>query len=389
MKKVLMISTVPSMIGQFNMSNIKLLMKLGFEVHVACNFKDRSVWSEERVQKFQLELNKLGIKQIQIDFPRSPFHFYKLFKSYLTTFKLLHTEKYIFLHCHAPVAGIISRIAGIGNQVKIIYTAHGFHFYRNSPVKNWILYFPIELLLSLHTDTLITINQEDYTIAKNMFFMRDLHLIEGVGVDYKRFYPNRQAGILKKQKLGFSQEDKIVIYVGELSTRKNQTFLVEVMSLIVKKNPSVKLLLVGKGELYSKIKTEIENYQLSDNVFLLGYREDIDELMQASDLAVSSSRQEGLPVNLMEALGVALPIVATDCRGNRDIVQNEQNGYLISNFNVTLFADAILNILNNVSISEYYSKSSLVLSKKYDINYIETEMENLYKKFLLQKNISE
>ena len=186
MKKVIMVATVASMIGQFNMSNIHLLQNMGCEVHVACNFKDTSAWSGERVQDFLKELRNSGIVYHQIEFPRSPFKIRKVIQSYRELNFLFKKEKFDLVHCHTPVAGVLSRIIAHRSKVKTIYTAHGFHFFKGAPKINWIIYYPIEKFFSKWTNTLITINQEDYHRARK-FHAENVKYIHGVGVDTKKF----------------------------------------------------------------------------------------------------------------------------------------------------------------------------------------------------------
>ncbi len=139
MKKFLMVATVPSMIGQFNMNNIQILIDMGYEVHVGCNFDDRSIWTNERVKIFKENLTQLGVKKIHIEFARTPYDISKLFKSYRKLHKIIKKYKYTGIHCHTPVAGVVARFAALGIKTKVIYTAHGFHFYKGAPLKNWLI----------------------------------------------------------------------------------------------------------------------------------------------------------------------------------------------------------------------------------------------------------
>ena len=177
MKKVLMLATVPSMIGQFNMNNIQILQELDYEVHVACDFKDRSVWTDERVEKFIVQLEEQNVKKIQVDFSRSPLKLWKHKKSYAQLKKLFEDNEYAFIHCHTPIASVICRLVSHKMKVKCIYTAHGFHFFKGAPLKNWVIYYPIEKFLSRWTDIIITINKEDYQRAKEKFYLILINLL--------------------------------------------------------------------------------------------------------------------------------------------------------------------------------------------------------------------
>ena len=169
MKKVLMLASVASMIDQFNMPNIQLLQELGYEVHVACNFEKGSTCTQERIQNLKQRLEHMGVEYFQIDFSRNVLRVNEIWKAYRQVERLLEKEKYSFIHCHSPIGGAVGRIAAHKTHTKVIYTAHGFHFYKGAPLHNWLIYYPIEKWLSRYTDVLITINKEDYQRAKKKF----------------------------------------------------------------------------------------------------------------------------------------------------------------------------------------------------------------------------
>lgn len=369
MKKALIVSTVSRQFYLFEQVNIAVLRRLGYEVHGAANFQDRN----ER-------LNEVSIIEHQVDFVRSPFSISNI-KAYRQLKKLINDQQFDIIHAHSPVGGVIARLAAPKN-VKKIYTAHGFHFFKGAPIMNWLLFYPIEKWLSKLTDVLITINQEDYSLAKSRFHMKELYQVEGVGVDYKKFQPvsevEKQA---KKEQLGFANYDQIMIYVGELSHRKNQQLLIKAMAEIHKSFPKAVLLLVGSGKLKKDYKELITRLGLGDCVKLLGFRNDIANLMQISDIAVSSSRQEGLPVNLMEALGTGLPLVVSNCRGNRDLIKNDYNGYLIPEENVELWISHLKNLLDNNDRQDQFGQHSLSLSNRYSRENIEEVMYQIYGNF--------
>lgn len=166
MKKVLILASVASMIDQFNMPNIELLQNMGYNVDVACNFKEGNTCSDEKIEELKSTLKKMNIQCFQIDFARDVTNMGRNIKSLWQVEQLLETNKYEFLHCHSPIGGVVGRVAGKLKHVKVIYTAHGFHFYKGAPKKNWLIYYPIEKLCSYMTDVLITINKEDYVLAQ-------------------------------------------------------------------------------------------------------------------------------------------------------------------------------------------------------------------------------
>lgn len=370
MKKALIVSTVSRQFYLFEQVNIKVLRELGYEVHGAANFSDRS----ER-------LEEINIIEHQIDFQRFPFSFKNL-KAYFQLKKEIKDNDFEIIHSHSPVGGVIGRLAGYFSKKnsEIIYTAHGFHFFKGSSIVNWFLYFPIEFFLSFITDKLIVINNEDFKFAKKYLKMKNLILVNGVGVNYNKFKKIDLINkINKRVDYGFDENQFILIYVGELSKRKNQSVLVDVMKSIVKYKSDVILLLVGTGNEKNSLIKNIENNDLKKNIKLLGYRNDVADLMQISDLAVSSSKQEGLPVNLMEAMGVGLPLVVSNCRGNRDLVSNESNGFIIfGDDQVDTFTKKILYLIENELVRDSFSNKSFELSRNYSEDNIKNVMRSVY-----------
>jgi glycosyltransferase EpsD len=246
------------------------------------------------------------------------------------------------------MGSVITRLAAKEarrNGTRVIYTAHGFHFFKGAPLKNWLIFYPIEKMLAHYADTLITINKEDYELAKSKF-RTDVQYVPGVGIDPKRFdiKMTKLQKIELRKSLGLVDDDFVMIYPAELSKRKNQIWLINSLAKLIKTNSKFHLLLPGKDSLNGDCQNLVKELGLESNVHFLGYRTDMVQLFKISDMLVSSSLQEGLPVNVMEAMYVGLPIISTDCRGNRDLIQDGINGYVIrsNDFNSLINRVALL-----------------------------------------------
>lgn len=367
MKKILFISTIDQHIRHFHLPFLKWFKENGFETHVASNGNEKLSYVD---------------KKINIPFSRMPFRSTNIV-AYKRLKKIINNNNYAIIHCHTPVGGVIGRLAAIQARKKethVLYTAHGFHFYEGAPKRNWLIFYPIEKILANFTDTLITINDEDYKIAKRKKFnSKKIKKVYGVGVDTSEFTP--QTIELKetlRNKYKIKSDDFIAIYVGELSYRKNQLFLLKSFETISKKYSNAKLLLVGKGELKNDFKEYINSKNLQENVKLLGYRKDISNLMLLSDLVVSSSHQEGLPVNIMEAMSSGLPLLVSDSRGNRDLVENKRNGFVFNLNSYKEFIDYYTSLYINENLREKFGKESLKMVDKYSLDIILNEMEIIY-----------
>ena len=351
-EKVLIVASVASMIDQFNMPNIRLLQEMGYEVHVACNFEKGNSCSLEKIQTLKKLLENIEVKYYQINFERNILKIFSNFSAYKEVKKILEKNKYRFLHCHSPIGGVIGRIAGYLTQTKVIYTAHGFHFFKGAPLLNWLLYYPIEKYLSRYTEILITINKEDYERAKT-FYAKKVEYIPGVGIDVEKIQNIKVDKEQKRKELGLSMENIVLLSVGELNDNKNH--ITPIRALAKLNNKNIKYLIAGRGPLESYLKEEIKKLGLENQVKLLGYRNDIYELNKISDIFVFPSKREGLSVALMEAMVCQLLIACSNIRGNRDLIEKYKNGILLEN-KIESYTEGLL--LLNKNLEKKYDKKS-------------------------------
>lgn len=286
----------------------------------------------------------------------------KNFLAYRELKKIVKQNDYDIIHSHTPTGGVIARLVTITNRKnrpRVIYTTHGFHFYKGSSLLSWLMFYPIEKLLSYFTDDLVTINKEDYGVAKNKMHAKRTHYIPGVGVDLKKFSPVslRQKEKIRK-KNHYSTKDILLICVGELNKNKNQSVIIKALPHI--KNPNLKLLLVGTGENQSNLETLAYDLGVSDRVEFLGYRYDVDELYQMSDIAVSSSIREGLGLGIVEAMACGLPVLCSVNRGHSEIIIDAQNGKFFDPLNELDLLAKLKELLKSQSTNtrEHNAKSA-------------------------------
>ena len=368
MKKVLFTATVDSHILQFHLPFLKLFKENGYEVHVATNGNEKIPYCD---------------KKHYISFERSPFKLNNL-KAIKQMKKLTNEEKFDIIHTHTPMGSVVTRLGAKKarkNGTRVIYTAHGFHFYKGAPKLNWMLFYPIEKYLSKITDTLITINDEDYQIAKKKFKKcKDIQYVPGVGIDEEKFnfeMTEKEKNDLRKS-LGLKKDDFVMIYPAEISKRKRQIWLVNCLNELLQKHKDVHLLLPGKDSLNGECQKKVKELNLDNQIHFLGYRKDIPKLLKISNIALSSANQEGLPVNIMEAMYVGLPIVASDCRGNRDLVFDNKNGFLIDLEDNNRYKDSIAKIYLSKNSYAKFSKESQSIIKNYLLDKILVSMNLIY-----------
>ena len=328
MKRVVMLASVASMIDQFNMPNIALLQKLGYEVDVACNFIEGNTCSDERVAELKQKLQDMHVHCYQIDFARNIKHMGQNMKALWQVEALMKQNTYEFCHCHSPIGGVVARIAGHRTRTKVIYTAHGFHFYQGAPVMNWLVYYPVEKMLSRWTDVLITINHEDYKLAKKKFKMKKLTYVPGIGIDTQRESLSQKEKEEKRKELGIPQDAFLITNAAEFTPNKNQKTVIEAIEQL--HNPNIYFVMCGIGEKKAELEQYVKEHGLEKHIRFVGFRNDLHEILQTSDCFVLSSFREGLSVALMEAMAEGLPVVCGRIRGNVDLIKDGKGGILVS-----------------------------------------------------------
>lgn len=372
-KRVLILASVASMIGQFNRDNISLLQEMGYKVDVACNFKNGSTFSEESAKQLKKELIEQGVRCFHVDFSRSPVQIGKHVQCYRTVKRLMIENQYLFCHCHSPIAGAIARIAGHATKTKIIYTAHGFHFFKGASALNWAIYYPIELLLSYWTNCLITINKEDYYRAKYKFHAKKTVYIPGVGIDSNRFQNLGISREQKRQELGLSKENIFILSVGELNKNKNHEVVVRALAGL--KGQNIVYMIAGEGNQKEHLRTLAEENGVS--LRLLGFREDICSLLEAADVFAFPSKREGLSVSVMEAMFMKKPVIASKIRGNTDLIKDGENGLLVHPNTVEAWEQGMHKMINTIGTYHLGEKKRLEPLEK---NSIHEKMICIYKK---------
>lgn len=324
MKKVLYTATVLSHICQFHLPYLKMFKENGYEVHVAAH--------DNLAEKNGLQLQYTD-KFVELPFQRSPKSPQNI-KVYKQLKKHLEEEFYDVIVCNTPMGGIITRMAAKKTRkqgTKVVYIAHGFHFYKGAPKKNWLFYYPIEKHFAKKCDLLITITKEDFERAKNKFHTNVVHM-HGVGVDGARHYPvSEQKKLNIREELNVDKNAFICLCTGELNTNKNQKSLIERVPKLKDKIPCFQLWLAGNGPLKENLAMEIQQLGLQNYVKLLGYQPQIEKYVRASDVVLSASKREGLPFNIIEAMLTMRPVVVSINRGHKELVQDGVNGFMTNN----------------------------------------------------------
>ena len=377
--KVLVIASVASMHDNFNRENINILLDMGCDVTVAANFHtEEDINSQEKIDGFVKEMRARGVHIVQVDFTRKTGNIRQQTKSAGQVGKLLE-QRFDIVHCHSPICAALTRANYRRYRKeyggKLVYTAHGFHFYKGAPLKNWLLYYPAEWLCSWWTDVLITINKEDYRRAKRRFHAKKTVYVPGVGVDTEKFKPDAAGRERKRAELGLKETDIMLLSVGELNQNKNHAEVIRALAALNSK--SIHYFIAGQGGLKLELLKLVDSLKVPGQVHLLGYRTDVPELMQAADIFALPSIREGLNVSLMEAMASSLPCIVSRIRGNTDLVTDEECLAVAENTGEwkQVIESVIVSIKNG---RKPYGEENRRRIKKYGISRVDKRMKQIY-----------
>ena len=369
----MLVATVQSHICQFHKPLVKMLHEYGCEVHVAAR--------NNLAEKNGLKLDFVE-KLYDIPFERSPFN-----KRNLTAYKqlkaIIDAGDYDVVHTNTPVGGIVGRLAARTARKKgcqVFYTAHGFHFFNGGPRKSWLIYYPIEKIMCRFTDELITITEEDFELAKQKFSV-SVSRIHGIGASSEKYSVPTETEVARlRQELGIAPDRKVVICTGELNANKNQITALHAMKQAVAQMPEALLLLAGNGPTHDELEAAIEELALRDHAVLLGYHTDLERYVKASDLVLSCSKREGMPLNIIEGMLCGRPAVASVNRGHRELIREGQNGYLLAPTDADGFALRIVQLLKDDSLRGSMGKWGTEFVQAYADSAVQKELEEIYRK---------
>ncbi len=352
MKKLLLVANVAKEhINKFHLPTIRYFKSQGWQVDVACGGEEEVPGCDHRYHgKWQ----------------RSPFRIGTIL-GILQLRNILNQENYDVVYCHTAVGGLVARmaVASLKKKPKVAYFAHGFHFYKGGPIATWLAVYPMEKFLSRYTDLLITLNNEDYALAcEKLASNAKVFLSPGIGVDFARLNLADKGATRRKYRAEFGVENKtVLVYVAELHTNKNQGMLLAVLKKLSEKRDDFVLVLVGPDYAEGHYQREAERLGLEDKVIFTGWRSDIGALLSMADIYVASSIREGLAVNLVEAMYMGLPIVATCGRGHDMIITDGETGFLVPQNDANSMAKRILRLMEDSAMRDKFAHADI---RKYD-----------------------
>ena len=371
MKKILFAANLDSFFIKFLIPYLKFFKDKNYEIHIASK-EDGS-----QIPYYD--------KKFNVNFARS-LNLKQNIESYKQMKDLLKKEHYDIIFCHTPFGAAITRLAAKKYRktgTKVIYVAHGFHFFKGAPLFNWLTFYPAEKYLSKFTDILLTINEEDYNRANKKFKKCNVKYMPGIGLDVSKFdfsmTDNEKQEL--RASLNLKEDDFVGIYAAEISPNKRQEWLIRSLEKTIKENNKIHILLPGRDSMNGKCHELVKSLGLENNIHLIGLRNDIPRLLKIVDFATSSSKREGLPVNIMEAMYTGLPIVACDCRGVSNLIVNNKNGYLISLNDPKMYAEKIESLYKGFGLKEAKMIDQEVI-KEYLIDNVVDKFYEICKEYI-------
>lgn len=372
-KKVLFAATVvKTHIMQFHISYLRMFQEMGWETAVAArnDYEDPADCNIPYCDTYY-----------DVPFERLPWKTGNL-KAYRMLKQIIDEGEYDLIHCHTPVGAMLTRLAALGARkrgTKVIYTAHGFHFFKGAPLVNWLAYYPVEWVLAHVTDVLVTINKEDYRLAQKRMHAKRIEYVPGVGIDTGRFHTVPGDCLTKRREIGCGEGDFLILTVAEMTKNKNHSTVLKALALLKNKAEfaNMKYLICGRGEQKEALEAEAEQLGIRDHVIFLGYRSDVSELYHCSNMFAFMPFREGLSVALMEAMSCGLPTVCSEIRGNTDLISHGEEGLFAPN-DPKAVADAILTLYRD---PELRAKLGAAASKKialFDAENVHRQMKDLY-----------
>lgn len=372
-KRVLFVATVvKTHMMQFHLPYLRMFHEMGWETAVAakndyenpedCQIPDCDTY-------FDIPFHRIPWKKNNI-------------ASYRMLKKIIDEGNFDLIHCHTPVGAMIGRLAARDARKKgtrVIYTAHGFHFFRGAPLQNWLLYYPAEWICSFLTDVLITINKEDYQRAGKHLHPKKVEYVPGVGIDTGKFVSSPQQRQEKRSSLGFGKEDFLILTVAEMTKNKNHITVLNALAALKEweEFSRIHYLICGRGEQWESLERVAADLEISDHVHFLGYRSDAAELYGACDLFAFMTYREGLPVSLMEAMAAGMPIVCTRVRGNTDLIQDGVSGVFVENDPLAL-AEAILALSRDPERRAKLGAGAMEAVKPFGEETVHRKMREIY-----------
>lgn len=370
MPKLLVVTTVPITIRSFLLPFIQHFRSLGWQVDAMAQgiSADRDcVETCDRIYDIQWSRNVFDPRNLLAGVSRVK--------------QVVGQEDYDLVHVHTPIAAFVTRYALKNNQkIKVIYTAHGFHFYRGGNAVKNAIFLSLEKLAGGWTDYLITINREDEAAAKKYNFLpaNRIYYTPGIGVDIDYYAAGKVEPVnlaQVRQQLNLTDSDTLLLCIAEFSPRKRHQDLLNAFAKVA--NPQIHLALAGEGRIKPKMEELAKHLGIANQVHFLGYRDDIPTLIQVANAVLLVSQQEGLPRSIMEAMCLNTPVIGSNIRGTQDLLENGC-GLLVDLGDTDALAQAMSKVSEDPDSLAVMAEKAQTKIANYDLSRIIQQYADIY-----------
>lgn len=381
MKNILILTTTSDFLEKFEVENVQILRDMGCCIHYASNtLKEQALFDEAKLRSMDIRIHTIAIE-------RSPYMFRYNYKALKEIIEIVKANNIDVIHCHTPVGGLLGRLAGRNFKkrgLKIIYTAHGFHFYRGAPILNNTMYYFVEKLMAHFTDVLIVINEEDYKNARKLHLKKGgkVYKIPSVGLDREKFKPMSEEEKKKKRKeLGIAEDEFFLVSVGELNENKNHVVVLKMLAKLKMQygDINIKYGICGDGFYRERMERWIVQANLTKEVTIYGFTKQVTDIVGCADAMIFPSKREGLGMAALEALAMGIPVLASDNRGTREYMKDGQNGYVCKYDDVSGFLRGTRKIQRQtLKEKEQMAKRCRDSVERFDKKYSNKIMREIY-----------
>lgn len=361
-KKILFTASTYSHIIRFHRPYLRAFLEMGWTVDAACGGAPMDIPECRRVIHLPLE------KSITV--PAN-------FRAAALLRRELKTEGYTLISTHTSLAAFFTRLAARGSEAKVVNTCHGYLFDDDTPALKRALFLEAERLTAHRTDLLLTMNATDLAIARKHRLGKTILPIPGMGVDFTALDAcPPTAGELLRAELNVPEDAFALLYPAEFSSRKSQATLLHALTLLPE---DVFLLLPGDGILLDTCKALAHRLEIEHRVRFPGNVERMAPWYAAADCAVSSSRSEGLPFNVMEAMRSSLPVAVTAVKGHADLIRDGVNGFLFPYGDVHACAEKIRLLKENKPLATELGHQARLDSEQYQLESVLPQVMAAYR----------
>lgn len=300
--------------------------------------------------------------------------------------RLLRDRRVDLLHLHLPYSGILGRLASKMAPVKaVVYTEHNL----------WERYHWLTMTANRLTyrwnDAVISVSDEVERSIRSHYRVNGKPRLSTIlnGVDVDQLYAIARDPLGVRKEFGIPEDHQLVAHVANFTPKKRHEDLLRAVQLVCQRQPAITFLLVGQGPLEAEMKALAQDLNITGNVVFAGFRTDATRLMAAADLFVLPSQYEGLPVSLLEAMGLGLPVVATRVGGVPEVVSDGVEGFLVEPLHPGLVAEKVLELTSSPELRQRFSRNGVErVNEHFSVRAMVASTEALYTQVLTSKGVS-